>query len=96
MKSEIKIFFTLATMLLSTFSSAEAWFWSSSNPEKVSVNVYFYYESDQEVFLGERVGVSACQSTAQNFAYSKKIQNTNWDYICCTIEKGSDCHRKIR
>ena len=31
-----------------------------------------------------------------NFAFSKNVQQTNWDYICCTIRKGSSCYEKIR
>ncbi len=67
-----------------------------NNDENISVNAYFYYPNDQEVYLGQHMGVSACQSAASNFAINKDILSSNWSYICCTIEKGSSCYRKIK
>jgi len=67
-----------------------------SKYETTRVNAYFYYPNNQEVYLGEVNGASACQSAARNFAYSKNVGSSNWSYICCTIEKGSSCYRKIR
>ena len=67
-----------------------------SEYEKVNVNAYFYYPDDTEVYLGSMRGASACQAAARNFAYSKNISSSNWGYICCTIENGSSCYRKIK
>jgi len=67
-----------------------------SDNAKVKVNAYFYYPNDKEVFLGKYTGVSACQSAASSYAYSNNISDTNWGYICCTIENGSSCYRKIK
>lgn len=67
-----------------------------SKYEDVSVNAYFYYPNDTEVYLGQHRGASACQSAAASFAASKDISGANWSYICCTIENGSACYRKIK
>ena len=67
-----------------------------SEYDNVNVNAYFYYPNDKEVFLGSMKGASACQVAARNYAYSKNIESSNWGYICCTIEKGSSCYRKIK
>ena len=67
-----------------------------SKYEDVSVNAYFYFPDNREVFLGRYKGASACQSAASNYAYSKEMSSANWSYICCTIEKGSSCYRKIK
>ena len=65
--------------------------------EKVDVNVYFYFPDDREVYLGETRGASSCGGMAYSYARSKNLSRSdNWSYICCTIEKGSDCYRKIR
>jgi len=64
--------------------------------ETTRVNAYFYYPNDKEVYLGEFTGASACQSAARGYANSQNISSSNWSYICCTIEKGSSCYRKIK
>ena len=67
-----------------------------SKYEDVSVNAYFYFPDDREVFLGRYKGASSCQVAARNYASSKNMSSANWSYICCTIEKGSSCYRKIK
>ncbi len=67
-----------------------------SDNEKVEINAYFYFPNDKEIFLGRYTGISACQSAASSYAYSKNLSDANWGYICCTIEKGSSCYRKIK
>ena len=67
-----------------------------SKYEEISVNAYFYYPDDKEVYLGQMIGASACQSAANRYAASKNMSNANWSYICCTIEQGSSCYRKIK
>ena len=67
-----------------------------SKYEDVSVNAYFYYPNDKEVYLGQFRGASACQNAAQSFASSKNMTSASWSYICCTIENGSSCYRKIK
>ena len=68
-----------------------------SEYEKVNVNVYFYFPNDKEIFLGKTLGASSCGSMAYSYAKSKGFRRTDrWSYICCTIEKGSSCYRKIR
>ena len=53
-----------------------------SEYESVSVNAYFYFPNDQEVYLGRFMGASACQSAAYNYAASKNMSSQNWSYIC--------------
>ena len=67
-----------------------------SKYEDVSVNAYVYYPNDKEVYLGQYRGASACQNAAQSFASSKNMTSASWSYICCTIENGSSCYRKIK
>ena len=68
-----------------------------SQYDKVDVNVYFYFPNGSEVFLGETRGASSCGAMSHNFAQSKNLERSDgWSYICCTIEKGWTCYRKIR
>jgi len=69
-----------------------------SRYEDVYVNVYFYFpEGEKEYYLGRTKGASSCGSMAHSYAYSKGLSgNSEWSYICCTEEGGSDCYRKIR
>ena len=68
-----------------------------SQYDKVDVNVYFYFPDDREIFLGETRGASSCGDMAHNYAATNKLsRSSKWSYICCTIEKGSSCYRKIR
>ena len=64
--------------------------------EKADYNVYFYYPSQKEVYLGQASGLTSCGNIARNFANSKRISNQNWGYICCMIAKGSCCCGKHR
>ena len=68
-----------------------------SEYDNIDVNVYFYFPDDREVYLGETRGASSCGDIAYSYAESKNLSRSDkWSYICCTIEKGSDCYRKIR
>ena len=68
-----------------------------SKYESVDVNVYFYFPNEIEVYLGQTHGASSCGAMAHNYASSKSLEsNSDWSYICCTIEKGSSCYHKIR
>lgn len=68
-----------------------------SEYENVKVHVYFYFPNDKEVYLGTEKGASSCQAAAYSYANSKGLsRHSDWSYICCTIEGGSDCYRKIR
>lgn len=68
-----------------------------SEYDKVDVNVYFYFPDNREVYLGETHGASSCGDISHSYAASKNLNRSdNWSYICCTIEKGSSCYRKIR
>ena len=67
-----------------------------SEYENVEVNVYFYPPGGNEVYLGQTKGASSCGSMAHIYAVSKRLSGRDWGYICCTIEQGSSCYRKIR
>ena len=67
-----------------------------SSYEKVSVNALFYDPSGREVTLGRFQGASACQAAAISHARSNNLINKDWGYVCCTIEHGSQCYRKIK
>lgn len=65
--------------------------------EKASYNVYFYYPSETEKYLGQAQGLSQCGSLAHGFASSKNLSgNGEWSYICCMRAKGSECYEKHR
>lgn len=65
--------------------------------QNAEYNVYFYYPSGTEEFLGRSQGLSQCGSTAHGFAYSKSLQgNNDWGYICCMRAKDSECYEKHR
>jgi len=65
--------------------------------DSVDVNAYFYFADGREVFLGSTVGASSCGGMAFSYAASHNMRRgDDWSYICCTIERGSSCYRKIR
>ena len=47
-----------------------------SKYEDVSVNAYFYFPDDREIFLGQYKGASACQNAARNYANSKNMSSS--------------------
>ena len=65
--------------------------------DDIDVNVYFYFEDDREVYLGQTHGASSCGRLAYSYASQQDLsRNDDWTYICCTMENGSSCYRKIR
>ena len=65
--------------------------------QKAPYNVYFYYPSGGEEYLGQADGLSQCGSLAHGFASSKNLSgNGEWSYICCMRAKGSECYEKHR
>lgn len=64
--------------------------------EKSSYNVYFYWPSDKEEYLGQSYSLSGCGDMASSFASQKDISNSNWGYICCLMKDGSSCAEKHR
>ena len=70
---------------------------SCDDIEKASYNVYFYYPSQSEEYLGVAQGLSQCGNIANDFAYSKELnRNPSWSYICCMKANGSECYEKHR
>ncbi len=64
---------------------------------KASYNVYFYYQSGNEEYLGRTEGLANCGSLAHGFAASRNLErNNDWSYICCMRAKGSECFEKHR
>ena len=68
-----------------------------SEYEEIAVSVYGYTPRDEEYYLGDTVGASSCGSLAYLWAERNGFRNSsNWGYVCCTHEDGSNCYRKIR
>ena len=68
-----------------------------SEYDSIDVNAYFYFGDGREVFLGSTIGASSCGDMAYGYAAQHGLyRGDDWSYICCTIERGSDCYRKIR
>jgi hypothetical protein len=59
-------------------------------------NVYFYYPSGKEIYLGQATGLNQCGDLAYSQASKKKVRSSSWGYICCSIRKGSSCYEKER
>ena len=71
--------------------------YSCSAIEKANYNVYFYYPSGREEYLGQTEGLPSCGSMAHAFASSMNLErNSEWSYICCMRAKGSECYEKHR
>ena len=73
-----------------------------SRYDDLDVHVYFYFPGSdyldaKEQYLGLVHGASACGETARSYARGRRLgNNREWSYICCTVEGGSNCYRKIR
>ena len=68
-----------------------------SRYDDLDVHVYFYFPGGKEQYLGRVRGASACGGTARSYAAQHNLStNRDWSYICCTVEGGSNCYRKIR
>jgi predicted CoA-binding protein len=68
--------------------------YSCEEIERADYNVFFYYPSEQELYLGHASGLSECQTMAHNYAINKEIVQADWGYVCCMIAHGSDCYEK--
>jgi hypothetical protein len=64
--------------------------------EAADYNVYFYFPSGDEQYLGQANGLRQCSQNAHSFAASKKLSQERWGYICCMIARGSACYEKHR
>ena len=64
--------------------------------ENSSYNVYFYWPSDKEEYLGQSYSLSGCGDKASSFAYQKDVSSSIWGYICCLMKDGSSCAEKHR
>ena len=97
-------------LLLTSFF---CWFSISANAlpfseyEKVELYCHFHPENEPTIILGRMIGISNCQEAAYSYAERNNLEDTDWNYIGCTIKKplviggvtireGSDCNEKIR
>ena len=65
--------------------------------ESIEINIMFKYPDGQEVNIAQTVGLASCHSDALEHVVEKKlIMTEGWSYTCCTIENGSQCHRKLK
>ena len=67
-----------------------------SRYEKVEINVYIRQGQERFKFLGNVIGISACQSMVQEFIQEKNLDSKHWQHTCCTVREGSHCYDKIR
>ena len=69
-----------------------------SRYEDLYVHVWFWFPDDEKsYYLGRTKGASSCGAIAHDYAASKNMNlQSNWSYVCCTEEDGSQCYRKIR
>ena len=68
--------------------------YSCDEIEKADYNVFFYYPSQEERYLGQASGLNQCQSMANSYASDKEVIEADWGYICCMIAHGSNCYEK--
>ena len=64
--------------------------------QRADYNVFFYYPSQQERYLGQAGGLNQCQSLARNYAIREEVVDADWGYVCCMIAQGSGCYEKHR
>lgn len=75
--------------------------------EKAYLNCIFYPETGRSTNIGKMVGISSCQRAASRYASTRGLEDTDWNYIGCTIQaplkiggitvrEGSDCRERIR
>jgi hypothetical protein len=70
---------------------------SCNEIENAPYNVYFYYQSGAEKYLGQAQGLSQCGAVAYDFASSRNLSSKKeWSYVCCMKAKGSECYEKHR
>jgi hypothetical protein len=65
---------------------------------KATYNVHFVFpDSDRDYMLGTVSGLSACGTTAYDYAASKGLrEDSGWSYVCCMKTEKSDCAEKHR
>src|SRR5262249_34475579 len=64
--------------------------------EAANYNVYFYFPSGHEQYLGEAEGLQQCGQRARSFAAAKRVSDESWGYICCMIARGRFWYEKHR
>ena len=68
-----------------------------SADENIEMNIMFKYPDGEGVNLGQTLGLNTCKKMALEHVVEKGlIMAEGWTYTCCTIEEGSQCHRKLR
>ena len=70
--------------------------YSCKEIERADYNVYFYFPSDTEHFLGKASGLGQCGAIAYGYAAQKNVSSADWGYVCCMIARGSSCYEKHR
>lgn len=91
------LYLLLVTLLVGCDECRKYSSFSCSQVQSASYNVYFYYPSKKEEYLGRAEGLSQCGALAHGFARSKNLSgNSEWGYICCMRAKGSECYEKHR
>ena len=84
-------------ILVAVLALAGAWMWSAGDEtqiDRADYNVFFYYASDTERYLGKASGLNQCQGMARSYAIREEVADAMWYYACCMIAHGSDCYEK--
>ena len=71
----------------------------SEPPGLERFDVYFFPpNSDQQIFVGNVVGLEACQIAAGNFAaqLGGARAGYDWSYVCCLNRPDNSCAEKHR
>ncbi len=63
---------------------------------KANYNVVFVYPSGADAIVGRATGLSQCNAVARSHAAAKRIESSDWRYVCCMIARGSSCFEKHR
>lgn len=96
----MRVLLAVALMLLLASCGDECSSYSDFSCDEIqeaSYNVYFYYPSGTEEYIGSCSGLDACGAIAYSFASSKGMtRSDDWSYICCMKAKGSECYEKHR
>lgn len=65
--------------------------------EEAYYNVWFTFPEDEKPYnLGGTKGLKSCGQIAYDYAEEKRVQNLNWNYVCCMITETSSCYEKHR
>jgi hypothetical protein len=96
MRAGLIVAMMLASVVASCDECREYSAFTCRQIESADYNVYFYYPSGTERYLGRVNGLPQCGRAAHGFAASQNLSGKEWGYVCCMIARDSDCYEKHR